>query len=224
MMNDLVAYEDENSLIPDVMNPFAEDKETLALLEGGDFLPRLQLFISNSDAVKAEKIPMNHYGLVKGQDIIPLGKEVDIAIIAYRPRAIDASDKNNVRVSSIPTSDLFREIKDRQDNTKNSGCLYGPEFLVWVPSQEKFATFLCGGRSTRNEARKINALMGKPATLKSRFVDNGTFTWNTPIVTQCTTPFMVPSREEINRVAEEFLHPKEIMGAEKVETSLTRAR
>lgn len=222
MSTELVNLEN-NDLLPDVVNPYEVDKDTM--FAGGGFLPRMQLFSTSSDVVKQGDFPMNHYGLVVSkEDIIDLGREVDVAFLGYRPRAIDASDKNNIRASSIIKGDLFKEIQVKQATIKNSGCMWGPEFLLWIPSQEKFATILFGNPTARNEAPKAGALMNRPATFKSRLIDNGTNKWQAIVVIPCSTPFQVPLKEEINRVTEEFYAPKEITGAEKVEEEVTRTR
>ncbi len=222
-MSNEIANVVENALLPDVVNPYDENKGEM--FAGGGFLPRLQLFTSASDVVKAGTFPINHYGLVISKDqIIDMEREVDVAFIAWRPRAIDASDRNNIRASSITSSDLFKEIKHTQDTVPNSGCMYGPEFLVWVPREEKFATVLFGSKTARNEAPKAGALMHKPATFKSRLIDNGENKWQAMVVIACTTPFQFPAKDEVNRVTAEFLAPKEVFGAEKVEAEVTRAR
>ncbi len=189
---------------------------------GGGFLPRLQLFISNSDLVKRDKIGQNHYGLVTGKDQLDdLGREVDVLLICYRPRALDTSDKENIRASSIVGSDLFKEIQDRADNEQNSGCLYGPEYLIYVPKSQKFATVLFGSKTSRNEAKNAHQYVGKPCTFKSRLITTPKFSWQAMLVTACSTPFDIPTRDILVEQAKVFLEPKEVTGSEKVEEETT---
>jgi hypothetical protein len=213
-MSDLQAF-DSKAQLPDVVNPYDDLYGLLA--SGGSFLPRLQLFISSSEAVKNEKIAQNHYGLVTGKDQIEdLGREVDVFIYSWRPRAIDTSDRSNIRASSEVESDLFKDIQEKADE-KNSGCLFGPEFLLWVPIKEVFATMLFGSKSARNEARNVQRYIKNPATFKSKLIKTNEYMWQAPLVTACSTPFSIPSVEKATEVMEEFLTPKEITGAEKVE-------
>jgi hypothetical protein len=221
-MSDLVAYDATEEMLPSVPNPY--DENYSAVVSGSAFLPRLQLFIANSEMVKNDKIPMNHYGLVSGKDNVDdMGKEVDVLILSWRPRALDASDKSNIRASSDVPSDLFKEIMEKSKET-NSGCMYGPEYLIWVPLREKFATVLFGSVSARNEARNVHPLIGKPCTFKSRLIKTPKYSWQSMIVIPCSTPFMIPEKDVIQEIVEEFLAPKEILGAEKAEEVTTRVR
>src|SRR4051794_32082637 len=65
----------------------AEDFNAVA--KSSDFLRRLQLFGGNSDAVKTEKIAIGTWGLVTDSETIePLGKQVDVLVCAWRPKAM----------------------------------------------------------------------------------------------------------------------------------------
>ena len=221
-MSELVAYDENEEMLPSIPNPY--DEVYSAVVSGSAFLPRLQLFIANSAMVKEDKIAQNHYGLVIGKDQVDnLGKEVDVLLLSWRPRALDASDKSNIRASSDVTSDLFKEIQENSKE-KDSGCLYGPEFLIYIPAREKFATVLFGSISARNEARNVQPLIGKPCTFKSRLIKTPKYSWQSMIVTPCSTPFMVPTKETMQEVIEEFLQPKEVTGAERAESVSTRVR
>lgn len=212
-MSELVAYDANESPLPEVTNPY--DESYSVVVSGSAFLPRLQLFIAASELVKNGNFPMNHYGLVASKDQVEdLGKEVDVLLLSWRPRALDASDKSNIRASSDVNSDLFKEIQENSKET-NSGCMYGPEYLVWVPNREKFATVLFGSISARNEARNVHPLIKKPCTFKSRLIKTPKYSWQSMIVTPCSTPFMIPTEDIIREVIGEFLQPKELLGAEK---------
>jgi hypothetical protein len=222
MTQELVPFEPKETLLPGTVNPYAEMYDAVA--SQGGFLPRLQLFISQSEMVKSEKIQMNHYGLVTGKDQIDdLGREVDVLLIAWRPRALDASDKSNIRASSDMEGDLFKEIQTKSLEV-NSGCMYGPEFLVWIPIREKFATVLFGSKSARNEARNVQQYIEKPCTFKSRLIKTPAYSWQAMLVTACSTPFDIPTTDKMVEVVNDFLTPKEIVGAEKVEETAVTAR
>jgi hypothetical protein len=223
MMPELVPYEPTESMVPDVVNPYDEYYDLVA--SGGGFLPRLQLFIANSAMVKEDKIAMNHYGLVTGKDQVEdLGKEVDVLLLSWRPRALDTSDKSNIRASSDINSDLFKEIQELSGE-ENSGAMFGPEYLLWIASRQKYATVLFGSKSARNEARNVSKYMKAPCTFKSRLIKTPKYSWQAMLVTACSTPFLVPTQEDQKPIIEEFLQPREISGAEKAEpVGSTRVR
>ena len=220
-MQELMPMGDQ-PLVPVIINPY--DDVVNEVTSGGDFLPRVQLFIATSDMVKQETIVMNHYGLVTGKDQVEdLGREVDALIICWRPRALDFSDKANIRSSSDVKSELFKEIQE-QSGEQNSGCMFGAEYLLWVPSRQLFATIIFGSKSGRMEARNIMQFVGKACTFKSKLITTSKFSWQSPCVTTCSTPFDIPTHEAQVEVADKFLHPKEQPGAEKVVATEQRDR
>jgi hypothetical protein len=105
--------------------------------------------------------------------------------------------------------------------------MYGPEFLLYIPSVEDFATFFCGSKSARREAPNIKKLMTKPATFKSKKISNKRYTWFGPCVTTCSTPFAPPSLEELQEKVNKFNNPPdtsaEVVAEEKSEGEEERA-
>lgn len=184
------------------------DDKDLEKVTGGSYLPRLMIYGSNSDAVKEEKIPAIGYALVEGKDNFTyLGKDVDVLNISRRPKALEMGD--SVIANHNIHSDEFKRIKNRADNEKDSGCMYGPEFLVWVPSLQKFATFLMGSKTARNEAPKMLALLRKPVTLKTKLFSNASYKWHGSEVFPCSTPFDMPDQAELFEKVTDFNNPKE---------------
>lgn len=214
----------EGSLIPDFApkDEAAKDFDTLA--SGGSWLSRIQLFGGNSDRVKEGKIQIGTYGFVVDKETItPLGAEVDVLVVSWRPLAIATQDDPIVS-SHDRHSALFKDIEARSNNEKDSGCVYGPEFLLWIPALKKFATFMLGSKSFRREAPVLKGFMSKSATLKAKLVKADRFKWHVPVTTPCSTPFDLPSMEDLTAVAETFNNPPVRKAPEKIEqTGTSRA-
>jgi hypothetical protein len=104
-----------------------EDKVFEEVATSTKFLPRLQLFSSNSSEVKEDKIRMGHYGLVtmKGQPVIDLTSTVDVLVCVWRPKALDMSDINNVVSIFDVTNPMFVSIASKADDT-DSGHAQDP--------------------------------------------------------------------------------------------------
>lgn len=184
-----------------------------SILDSNSFLPRVQLMSSSADKCKKGEFSVNHYAFVQGQDFIDLGKEVDILVIHYRAKALDMSG-DDIISSYDAESDVFKKIQT--DSTKkDSGCMYGPEYLIYVPSQKKFATFFLGSKSARKEARTVQQRLGKAATLKSALVEWKSFSWQVPKCTPCSATFEIPSVDLIKPEVEKFDNPE----ASNVETA-----
>lgn len=198
--------ENENAMIPaEVAGGLAKfDDEVFNKMKSGDFLPRLQLMTANSDKCKSGEFTINHYAFIRDQNFQDLGETVDVLIITWRPKALEIGDE----VLSVfdPEHEEFARIQEKSAEA-NSGCMYGPEFLVYIPQINEFATFFCGSKSSRREAPNIRALMTKPATLKSRYVETKKYKWYTPAVTPCSTPFNPPDMEALKKVVDKFNNP-----------------
>lgn len=201
-----VFAEEETSLVqPEGLPPQKYNEEDFSLAtKTGDWLPRLQLMTANSDKTKLGEFPMNHYALINGQNYRDVGPAVDILIIAWRPKAIEMGDE--VITVFDPRHPEFVRIQEKSGE-QNSGCMYGPEFLVYVPSAKEFATFFMGSKSSRREAPGVKARMLKAGTLKSHVVKTAKYTWQVPSCTPCTTPFEVPDADEVKEQADKFLNP-----------------
>jgi hypothetical protein len=130
-----------------------------AIAVGGGFLPRLQFFSAKSGACSSGSFPVNHFGLVQGQARTDIGEEVLGLVIDWRPKALDTSG-DDVRVSHDPESEVFADITRIFDSrVPNNGCMVGPEFLVWLPESETFATFFWGSMSANIESEKPLAIL-----------------------------------------------------------------
>jgi len=174
----------------------------------GKYLPRLQLYGSNSDKAKEGVIQSGHYGLTSSKDQIDdLGKEVDVLIVSWRPKALDISGEEII-ASYNPNSELFKNIQQRAD-VPNSSCMFGPEFLVYIPDKAKWATLMMGSKSARREAPNVKSHMGQFATLKVTLAANKRYKWHATVVSSCSTAYDVPADEEIKEKVENFLNPPE---------------
>lgn len=199
-----------NELIPvgDMgVSKYADDTNFAAISSGG-FLPRLQLMGSSSNAVKESKIGQGCYALVKGKDQIEdLTKEVNVIVLAWRPKALEIGTENVLSVYNPKHAD-FTRIAEKSEE-QDSGCMYGPEFLVWVPSAKTFATFFMSSKTSRREAPQLKGLLGKAATLKAQLIKAKKYAWHGPVVTPCSAPLDLPDMDKAREEAQKFNNPPE---------------
>jgi hypothetical protein len=211
----------EGELIPADVTGVQKSDDAFALAtKTGDWLQRLQLMTSNSKKCKDGSFPVNNYALVDGSNLTDLGKTVDVLVITWRPKAIEMGEE--IITIYDPADPEFKRIQVKAD-IKDSGCMFGIEFLVWVAEQKLFATFFMGGKSSRREAPNVKALMRKAATLKSHLIKGKTFDWQSPCVTVCSTPFDTPDIEALKEEVEKFNNPpkSDIEAASDAETDAT---
>jgi len=191
-----------------------------AVAKNGAFLERIQLYTKGA-AIDNGLIAPGRYGAPSGDDVIKdLGHEIDILPLCCRVKALDMRDRDSITTNYDPTSESFRIVKELGD-TPNSGCMYGPTFLVFERSSGKFYEFFCGTSSTRKEAPKIGAFLPKskadaerlrvgtapePCTLKVKYIKKPSYGWHVPVCVPCSAPFTnLPATEVIIEEINKFM-------------------
>ena len=199
-----------------------------SLTSSADYFSRLQLMTSNSNISQEQNIPAGNYVVIKTKQAVKdIGKEIDVLVCGIRFKAMRINGDNIISIYN-PSNPEFNKIKE-ESTIKDSGCLCGPEFLVWIPDTKEFATLFCANRSHKSVAPNIRAAMTDgspgPVTLKSNFVKKQQYRWFAPVVTGCATPFEMPTSEALIENIDKFNHPKdsEIEAASEGEQS-NRAR
>jgi hypothetical protein len=205
------------------------------LAKGMDFLGRLQLF-SKGKAINKSLISPGSWGIPVSDDaVIDIGKSVDVVPFARRPKALDLHDTEAIITNYDMESDEFKRIA-AASGQQNSGCMYGPSFLVYERTTGRFLEWFCGSKSTRAEANKMYPFLrvteadiaarpdlkdtephdAEPFTMNIKLID-GKWSYHVPVVVRCSTPFTrVPPIEKIIFEMDRFMHPVDA-GIEKVD-------
>lgn len=226
--------DEKNAMVPVDMTQLpstqvGEDADFDAIAKSSDYLPRLQLF-TKGKAVNRKLVLPGDYGIpVSDDEVTDLGDEIDVLVLARRPKAIDLKDQENIVTVYDVHNPEFERIQEAAGQ-KDSGCMYGPSFLVYERSTAQFYEFFCGNKSARIEAKRIfpylpltqaqidanSALVDevprgpRPATLRSRLIEKGTYSWHVPVVSPCSTPFTeLPSSAELVKQITRFLDVKQ---------------
>lgn len=201
-----------------------EMRELDALSNSTSFLQRLQLYSKGKSGPKGTMIEAGHYGVPKSSDVIQdLGTTIDLIVIDRKAKALDMSDRENIIVSHDVKSKEFERIVDLSENTKDSGCAFGPAYLAYERSTKQFYEFFCSNKSARRESANINLFLpvtkqmideglttekkprfSKPLTLGSVFSKKGSFEWFSPTSEECLTPFDMPEVDAIRKEIERF--------------------
>lgn len=196
----------ENALVP--VDVLGNSDGALAVASSSAFLPRIQLYGGNSNACKEGKIPIGQYGLVSGKDDLEvLGAEVDILVLCGRAKALQIGDQ--IITVYDHTDPVFKQIQVDSE-VQDSGAMFGPEYLFWVPSADKFATFFMSSKTARRESKAVHALIGYAATLKAQYINpaNSKYSWHGPKIVKCTSPtFDVPDAELLKEEIGKFRNP-----------------
>jgi hypothetical protein len=174
------------------------------LVKSGKFFKRIQLYGGNSLAVKQGKFPIAHYGVTHTKDSIEdLGAEFDLIPFSWRPKAIKTSGEDLI-VEYDENSDRFKAIMIETEQP-DSGCMYGPDFLIYVPKLKGFFTIFFSNPTMRRESPNMIKQFNTPTTLKCHLIERKKYSWHGPLVINCSTPLThVPTREEVIAAAENF--------------------
>lgn len=209
MSNEIVSV-DQNALTSILaqtgVSKYGSDDDFNKLSTTGGFLPRLMLMGTNSTLVQEDKIKAGAYGLVRAKDQCDdLGKEVPCLPLSWRSKAMEITDGEVISVFDRKDPEFDRIVQKSEE--ADSGCMYGPEFLLWIPAAKCFATFYCSSKTSRREAPQLRNLIGKPTLLKSHLIKGKKYNWFGPVVTTCSQPFGLPSQEEIIEEVTKFNNP-----------------
>jgi hypothetical protein len=203
----------------------AAEMQTLdEVAKGSEFLPRIQL-VTKGKYVDQGKIKPGHWGvpLPGGEEIEDLGEKIDVVPFCYRPKALDMSDKEAIVAVYDVADPEFQRIKNAP---KNTGCMWGPSFLVLLRQTGKLYELFFGNKSGRNEAGKLkpflpteeNGGQPSPATLAIRYKKTPEYGWHVPVISKCSEPIDPKSvkftAEQLQEEVEKFRNPEK--GAEKV--------
>lgn len=182
-----------------------EPVKELGILGATSYLGRIQLCGAKSKAAGSGDIPVNHYAYINGDRVVDLTKNPDVLILAWRPLALDMNDGKVVSAYD-QESDAFKDIA-RRAATANSMCTFGPQYLVYIPAIEEFASFHLGSTSARKQAESAHSRIGKWANLGHKMGKNDKWTWAIPTIGDCQTPHTLPTKEQMQEQLESFRNP-----------------
>lgn len=200
-MSDLVNVAD----LP--MNKYNDDKTWGAIATASSFLKRIQLYTGSSPAIASGLIGPGHFGLVNSKDSIEdLGLSADCLPLSWRFKAMEFGEA--VISAYNPNSQQFKDIQAKSE-VADSGCSYGIEFLIWLPTQKQFVSYFMNSKTSRRKAPDVKGQLGRPTTIRSELISRGKQKWHGPVITLCSTPFQMPTEEDVLEQATKFANPKE---------------
>lgn len=184
------------------------EANALSVMSASDFFPRLQLIQPASKAIGRKQVKSaGVYSLTKGKDEVEdLGDTVNIVVCAVRAKALRT--KGMLMSIFDPKDDEFAKIKN-ESRVKNSGCMWGPEFLLYLPDYDGgeglFATFFMSSPTQRRSSKSVNARIRNKATLTSKFIEDEEHGWYATECNDCVEAFAnMPSAEDFAEQIKKF--------------------
>ena len=196
-----------NALIPSGTIPQSNVENVLAVSKNKSYLPRLKLCGSQAGECQRGLVGIGHYALIKSkEEVEDVGDSVDVIVVAGRAKAVQLSDPPIQAFD--PSSDLFKDIQE-ESTKKDSDAMFGPEFLVFIPAHQVYATFFLCNPTGRRFAPDMQARLNEGATLGSRLIETAKYKWHGPKIKDCGAPLEVPDLENLTEVATKFLKEKD---------------
>lgn len=113
----------------------------------GGWIRRLELK-SKGKLIDNETLKPGSFCIPIGDDsAIDLGKDIDLMILGYRPKALDMGGSDIIEVFE-PEDSVFQDIKKRAAE-HNSYCLEGYSFLVFERTLREVVEFFFGSKSLK---------------------------------------------------------------------------
>lgn len=194
------------------VSKYADDQTLNDIAKSANWLPRMQLMQSGTKLVKQKKAEQGTLCIVKNKDsVINLGEMVDLWVISWRPCAVRVADDDVVSFYN-PKDPEFLSIVDEAKADSQSGCMYGPQFLVFVPAHEIYCGFHCNNPTLRNVAEEIAGLCRKgpaKATFESHLIEGKKYSWFGVKANPCSAMLTAPEPEMLMSQASEFANPPE---------------
>jgi len=198
--NALIPFDELQTLLP----ARYDDKVFDSMAASSSFLPYLTLGGLTTKFVGSRELGLGNYGVVTSKKCTDIGDSVDVIVLQWLPLAMRTGGET--LMSLTDPSDLeFKKIVDEAD-IKDSGCMFGPCFLLYIPKTEQFVTYFMSSKTARNEAPNLKGLMGKGATLKSHLIKPkaSRHQWYGPLITPCSKTLEVPAPEAIRDAGLKF--------------------
>jgi len=222
MTNEIATQTENENLLPAALQPSGDMEAFSEVSSTQAFVPYIQLMGSNSKVVKQGKFPMGHFALGVNQELKDIGDEFICMPVAWRAKAVRFDPLT--MVYDVKDDD-FQTIK--ADSAKqNSGCCYGPEFLLWLPDYDRLATYLLGSKTGRREAGNVQTFIGHPCKMRSHFIDDkkSGYSWHGMKVDAFGGDIKLPDWEAVMSQIDSFKHPEKYVAAEEVADEDSRER
>ena len=120
---------------------------------------------------------------------------MQVIVCGLRLKALEIAG-DNISAFFNPKSEGYQRIQALSE-VKDSDCLCGPEFLLYLPTHQQFVTFYMASKTMKKEAPNLRALLGKGATLKATLLKKQKYVWHGPVITPCSMALTLPDPEKL---------------------------
>ena len=206
--------------------PFSEAALAVPGKPSGKYLPRIQHLSTGSCKLVSEgKAKVGSYALVDGSNVTDLGKEINVIPLCKLNKGVNTTEGGSF---FAPSEEYNRCVEAVEASGFDSGCMYGPFYLLFLVDTEQFVELFLTNVSGRNEETNIDSFLPvnadaaakhgiearapRAATLSSKEVTSKrgkkSYTYNVPVTNECTTRLNVqnpPTQEDVISQCNKFV-------------------
>ena len=228
MSTEIATPENTTALVINKKDLIADNADEKSLAKFGSsktWLARIDLVGGNSSLAKEGKMGPGRYALVKDKTtFIDLGTSFNCMVLGLRLKATKFVDGQPTSYYDNNSQEFLDVVT--QSGEQDSGCMAGPEFLLWIPNQKCFATFHMASKSQQNESVNVKALLGDSATLMTALVKppKSRYSWHVTKTVACSINLTPPDMEDFQAQLQKFKNPPKPVVKEKAPESEENAR
>lgn len=194
--------------IPQVESSVDQSMEVFnEMAKSSDYLPRLQLLTGNSGLAQSGEGKPGEYVVVTNKTSNKLlGVSVVCWPLGYRHKALNTGGETPIASFDVK-SPVYAKIR-ALSAVKDSGCMYGPEFLLFIP-EAGFCTYHMSSKTARNVSPSVQAILlnRKPMVLTSKSITKGRFKWHGPEANESSVFPEQPDGTKLLTQLQKFLNP-----------------
>ncbi len=177
-----ISAADALSVLDQNQSKYANSTALAAVTTAASYLPYIQLIGSNSKEGKRDPMKQGKFALSKGKDnLIILGDSFVAFLLGWRPKAMRYAPKALSYFN--PESKAFKEVKATAETNRQSKCGFGPEFLIWLPERQEYATYFLGNATGRQESPNLINLINnkvRKCKLAAHLIETQDYSWHGP--------------------------------------------
>ncbi len=128
------------------------------------------------------------------------GVPLNIVFCYAHPKAVRLSD---MATSFDVNSSLYKELA-AIGGKFGSGVMIGPEYLVYLPDQQKFAVWHFNSKTLARLVSTAETFKGKSAIVKTKLIESKGYKWYGPELSESVTPHTPFAREELEAANKKF--------------------
>jgi len=194
----------ETNNVQDLLAKYSTDNSKLLAATAASYLPYIIVTNGMSEVVKQGKVFPGKMARMKDQTGTELATPLNAIFCVSQPRAQQTTADGLSITTDSDSAEYKRIVAVVASNAKNTGAMYGADFLVWLPDHNEFVSMFFSNASTRRMIAATVGMLGKPVQITVGPASNSKGDWFIPVITPSTTPHAPFTAEQLDEAMAKF--------------------